>query len=79
MKAFKDCWRLKSITIPASVKMIGYAAFRGTGLESINFEDNSLLGEIGIMVSTFNQKYCSLSKFYLYSDFTNYEQCVFVL
>merc|ERR1740124_449980 len=47
--AFKNCWRLKSITIPASVKTIGYAAFRGSGLVSINFADNSLLGEIGIM------------------------------
>merc|ERR1740124_1186075 len=46
--AFKNCRWLKSITIPASVKTIGYAAFRGSGLVSINFEDNSLLGEIGV-------------------------------
>ena len=71
MKAFMNYARLESITIPVGVEMIGQSAFNGSGLAYINFEDNSLLGEIEIMVRTFNQNHCSLSKFQLYSNIPN--------
>ena len=73
VKAFYKCAGFKSITIPASVKMIGSEAFRGSGLDSLNFKDNSkdmsLLVEIGKLVSIF----------YLYSNIPNYEQYMFVM
>ena len=31
--AFKDCQRLKGLTVPKSVTSVGRGAFRGSGLE----------------------------------------------
>lgn len=63
MKAFSYYAELKKFTIPASVTTIGERAFHYSTLTSIEFDDKSLLGEIGGNVSTSNKKHCSLSKF----------------
>lgn len=39
IKAFNDCKKLTQIYIPDSVKVIGYSAFRGSGLISVRLPD----------------------------------------
>ncbi|MBR4081883.1 MAG: leucine-rich repeat protein, partial [Clostridia bacterium] len=44
--AFEQTAGLKNVTIPASVTKLGYCAFRGSGLETVTFADESQLTTI---------------------------------
>ena len=45
--AFDGCKNLKSVTIPASVKKMESGAFWNSGLQTVTFEENSQLTELG--------------------------------